>query len=109
MFHEHSILLGAAILCNGLFAAFFVCFSGGVREELFSKDGMIDEIIDEGPHPVRVFHPFDVGGACGGGRRGISCLLCLGLVMGDPKLAGNLESEVGGVQVVVATSIWVPT
>ena len=51
VFHEHSILLGATILCNSLFVAFFVCFSGGVRE----KDGMIGEIIDEGPHPVRVF------------------------------------------------------
>ena len=58
---------------------------------------------DESSCPVRVFHPFNVGGACGGGRRGVSCLLHLFLLMfrlshvwfHDPKLAGNLESEVG--------------
>ena len=93
MFREHSILLGAAILCNGLFAAFFVCFSDGVREEFFSKDGMISEIIDEGPRPVRVFHPFDVGGVCGGGRRGISYLLHLLLL--TLGLSHVWRSEVG--------------
>ena len=47
------------------------------EKSFFTKNGMIGEIIDEGPHPVRVFHPFNVGGACGGGRRSISHLLHL--------------------------------
>ena len=93
VFDKHSILLGAAILCNGLFAAFFVCFSSGVREEFFLKDGMISEIIDEGPCPVRVIHPFNVGGACGGGRRGVGCLLRLLLLMFG--LSHVWRSEVG--------------
>ena len=67
------------------------------------KDGMIGEIIGEGPCPVRVFHPFNVGGACGGGKRGVGCLLCLLFLIfalshvwfHNPKLAGNLESKVG--------------
>ena len=100
MFHKHSILLGAAILYNGLFAAFFVSFSGGVREESFSKDGMISEIIDEGPCPVRVFHPFNLGAhVVAGGEASaaffVSFFSCLGVMSGNLKLVGNLESEVG--------------
>ena len=78
VFREYSILLGA---CDSLFTASFLCFSGGVREELFTKAGMISEIIDKCPHPVRVFQPFDVGSACGHGGGKSSRLLCWPLLM----------------------------
>ena len=54
--------MGTADLSDGPFATIFVCFSGGVRKEFFTKDGMISEIFDQGPRLARVSEPFNGGG-----------------------------------------------